>query len=221
VDRILGANFIYNAYGKRIFTDGPPATTVPAKWLTGVQEEIAAIIEGAGLTLSGNDNTQLKQALALTNWWLPGLVIGHGYIETAAVQTSTAIVLYDDSIPQNFEGDEILSITYTPKKASSILFVEGGANIGAHTAGGSDIVLSLFRDAQVDAIRSVHQLLGATYMFDFYICVETIANTIIPTTFHMRVGQSVGYGLTMNGVDGSRKYGGATVTWMKVSEISA
>jgi hypothetical protein len=67
VDRIAGANWIYDGYGRRIFTDGPPATTVPATWLTGVQEEIIKVMENAGITPSVNDNTQLLQALGKTN----------------------------------------------------------------------------------------------------------------------------------------------------------
>ena len=63
MDRIGGANWIYDGSGKRVFTDGPPATTVPATWLTGVQEEIATVIEAAGITTSVNDNTQLLQAM--------------------------------------------------------------------------------------------------------------------------------------------------------------
>lgn len=55
------------------FTNGDPgvptpATTVTAEFLNRVQEEIAGVIEGAGDTLDGADNTQLYTAiLALIN----------------------------------------------------------------------------------------------------------------------------------------------------------
>lgn len=50
------------------FTQGDPgvptpATVVTPEWLNRVQEELCETIEGAGLTLDGNDNTQLKQAI--------------------------------------------------------------------------------------------------------------------------------------------------------------
>lgn len=42
-----------------------PATVVDASWLNAVQEEIALLIEAAGLTLNPADDTQLQQALAI------------------------------------------------------------------------------------------------------------------------------------------------------------
>lgn len=48
------------------FTDGPPATAVGDNWLNAVQEEIAYVIEQAGLTLdtaSTDTRTQLKEGL--------------------------------------------------------------------------------------------------------------------------------------------------------------
>lgn len=44
-------------------TQGVPATTVTGAWLNAVQEEIANVVEGAGLTLDKPDNTQLLAAI--------------------------------------------------------------------------------------------------------------------------------------------------------------
>jgi len=45
-------------------TTGVPATEVSAEWLNdAVQEEIAGLVEFAGLTLVKTDNTQLRQAI--------------------------------------------------------------------------------------------------------------------------------------------------------------
>jgi len=56
------------ATGGNLFTEGDPglgiaATTVTDEWLNAVQEEVANVIEGAGLTLDKADNTQLTQAI--------------------------------------------------------------------------------------------------------------------------------------------------------------
>jgi hypothetical protein len=50
------------------FTEGNPSSGVPptvvtADWLNGIQEEIVAVIEEAGITLDGADQTQLLQAI--------------------------------------------------------------------------------------------------------------------------------------------------------------
>jgi len=51
-----------------LFTDGDPqagtpATVISAAWLNALQEEIANVIEGAGITLEKGTNTQLLAAL--------------------------------------------------------------------------------------------------------------------------------------------------------------
>lgn len=221
MDRITGANWIYDAYGKRIFTDGPPATTVPATWLTGIQEEIMTVIEGAGLAPSINDNTQLKQAIDGIDFLQPGMIVGHGYIESTAILNSTAIVPYDDTIPQITEGDQLLSISYTPKYADSILFVEGFTSVGVNTAGGLAVVLSLFKNAEPDSIRTVAKVVPATFITDLYLGINITVSNINPITFYIRIGGSAASGITVNGMDSNRKFGGALSSWIKVTEIIA
>lgn len=53
-------------HASNLFTNGPPATTIEDNWLNSIQEEIAYVIEQAGLTLdtaSTNTRTQLKAGL--------------------------------------------------------------------------------------------------------------------------------------------------------------
>lgn len=80
------------------FTEGDPAvpvaaTTVSAEWLNAVQEELVAVITGAGLELKKSDNGQLWQAISqlitnarpgLATKAKPGLVqVGSGLDVTA------------------------------------------------------------------------------------------------------------------------------------------
>ena len=80
------------------FTEGDPAvpvaaTTVSAEWLNAVQEELVAVITGAGLELQKSDNGQLWQAISqlipnakpgLATEAKPGLVqVGSGLDVTA------------------------------------------------------------------------------------------------------------------------------------------
>ena len=56
--------------GKHGFRDGDPLTGVPstslnAAWFNSLQEEVASLIEAAGLTLDPNDTTQLRKAVKL------------------------------------------------------------------------------------------------------------------------------------------------------------
>jgi len=63
MDRINSDNIGYDAQGRRIFKDGPPATTLPAQWCTGIQEEMMAVIESEGFAGSVSDNTLLLKSI--------------------------------------------------------------------------------------------------------------------------------------------------------------
>lgn len=72
-----------------LFTEGNPAvptqaTTVTADWLNAVQEEIAAVIEGAGDTLDKPDNGQLLAAIdTLIAAAVAGFTIADGSVTAA------------------------------------------------------------------------------------------------------------------------------------------
>jgi len=75
------------------FQDGEPVqgtigTIVPASWLNGVQEELVAVINEAGLTLDGTDNTQLLQALRIL-MWQSIYPVGAIYISTVSTSPAT------------------------------------------------------------------------------------------------------------------------------------
>jgi hypothetical protein len=79
--------------GKHGFTEGNPATGTAAtqvseEWLDAVQEEIAEVIEDAGITLSKADNTQLRQAIDLKTH--NNMVISNWSLNT----TSKSFALY-------------------------------------------------------------------------------------------------------------------------------
>jgi hypothetical protein len=64
MDRTLGANYD-SSTGVRLFTDGPPGTTVEQNFLNGVQEELIHAIESFAVTPSISDNSQLMNAIGL------------------------------------------------------------------------------------------------------------------------------------------------------------
>ncbi len=111
------------------FTEGDPtipvaATVVSADWLNAVQEELAAVITGAGLELDKADNAQLRQAISqaitaakpgLATTTAPGLVqIGDGLTITAqgllsvlVASVSQAGIMRPDGITCTVVGGEL------------------------------------------------------------------------------------------------------------------
>lgn len=69
------------------FTEGPPATTLTANWANAVQEEIANVIEGAGLVLRSASNetyTQLFDAIRR-------LAVGYDYVVSSQATFNTLL----------------------------------------------------------------------------------------------------------------------------------
>ena len=67
MDRTSGTNYATTG-GKRYFANqnlgaGIPGTEIEAVWQNGVQEELAGIIEGAGITLDASNNVQALRAI--------------------------------------------------------------------------------------------------------------------------------------------------------------
>ena len=63
MDRIDGVGNVGGMFVSEDAAISRPPTEVTAKWLNGVQEEIAAVIEAAGIALSASNNQQLLTAL--------------------------------------------------------------------------------------------------------------------------------------------------------------
>lgn len=61
--RIDGAGHVGNRFVTEDAATSRPPTEITAAWLNGVQEEICNVIVGAGLTLNGGSETQLRDAI--------------------------------------------------------------------------------------------------------------------------------------------------------------
>ncbi len=82
--------------GKHGFTNGNPATPIPATqldegWFDHVQEEIANVIEGVGDTLDAGDRTQLRQAIQAMIVGAQKAVIVSGVTFEASVADGEAV----------------------------------------------------------------------------------------------------------------------------------
>lgn len=82
--------------GKHGFTNGNPATPIPATqldegWFDHVQEEIANVIEGVGDTLDAGDRTQLRQAIQAMIVGAQTAVIVSGVTFEASVADGEAV----------------------------------------------------------------------------------------------------------------------------------
>lgn len=89
-----------------------PATVVTADWANAQQEELAFVIEQAGLSLSKTDNTQLRQAIVAIIGQLSLAVIDRDVTQAEVVNTAAETTIYSFSVPGGTLGlDRALRLT--------------------------------------------------------------------------------------------------------------
>jgi hypothetical protein len=159
----------------------------------------------------------------------PGTVLQVAYAELLTSGTTSAAIPADDTIPQNTEGTEILTLTMTPNFASSYLLVQVIANLSENTdvAGPQGAIAAIFRDSTADAIASDFALgdalagvANALNVANFSFCFRVAATAATSTTFKLRVGGETAVSMRWNGFGSSRRLGGSWRTSMTVTEIA-
>ena len=152
---------------------------------------------------------------------LKGSVIQIVTSADGAVATGTTIIPIDDTIPQNTEGDEYLSVTITPKSTTNLLVIEGMIVLSSSASGFPVLTSALFQDSIADALSvSIMQgTIGISLTVPFR--YEMIAGTVSATTFKIRGGGHSAGTTTLNGQGGLRLYGGTLASQITVTEYFA
>lgn len=138
--------------------------------------------------------------------------------QTGAVATGTTVLPLDDTIPQNTEGDEYMTLAITPKHASNKLKIEVTVVL-ASSAGGT-LAAALFQDTTADALAVACTRVdntGSMYTISFVHYMA--AGTTSATTFKVRCGNSAAGTVTFNGVAAGRQYGGVMASSITITEI--
>lgn len=139
--------------------------------------------------------------------------------ESGAVATSSTVIPFDDTIPQNTEGVEVLTRTITPASATNKLRIT--VTIFATVATTPWIIAALFQDAGANALAAAATIPpvstgGGTITFGH----TMDAGTTSATTFKVRVGPSAAVTLTVNGQSSGRIFGGVSVSSLTVMEYT-
>ena len=136
------------------------------------------------------------------------------------VLTGTTPIPFDDTKPQNTEGDQYLSVSITPTDALNKLLVLINVNFGVSGANWAQI--ALFRDAEVDAVAvSSEYVAGANHTVTMGIRVGLNADSTTLQTYKLRIGVNGSGTITLNGANGSRRFGGASSSSIQIFEYQA
>ena len=162
----------------------------------------------------------------------PGTVEQFIYSNTSAAIECATVMPWDDTIPQNTEGDEVLTATITPKNTNNYLVIDfvgvGSCNLQYPCC------VALFRDAVANAIAATTWGCdnGKEYSQNWNIPISLKfvmpAGTINPITFKIRVGCGIGAGAGSGAYINSfydsgsvaqvRVFGGVAATTLTITE---
>lgn len=140
--------------------------------------------------------------------------------QTGAVATGTTTIPRDDTIPQNTEGDQYMTLAITPTNASNILVIEVVAMFANSAA--ISVIAALFQDTTANALAAtVSQGAGTDAEVNIKITHRMVAGTTSATTFKLRAGGNSAGTLTFNGRSGARLFGGVMASSITITEIKA
>ena len=164
----------------------------------------ATIFATSGKAVSAGKLVQRVEATPYTTW-----------------STTTTVIPNDDTIPQNTEGSEYITVTITPKSASNRLVIEACASAlsvdGVRTVAGA-----IFQDSTANALAAAQITITAVnYMAPLSLRHEMAAGTTSATTFKFRLGPSSGGTAAINGTTSGRTLGGINAVRISVTEIAA
>jgi hypothetical protein len=138
---------------------------------------------------------------------------------TGAYASGTTLMPVDDTIPQNTEGTEFMTLAITPTSASNKLLIIANAYFSVNPA--EYITCALFQDSTADSLAvsqiSIHANgLGETFSLIHYMTAGTTSST----TFKYRAGPNSAATVRFNG-GGARQYGGVMASSITIMEIAA
>ena len=137
-------------------------------------------------------------------------------VEGAATTTTT--IPYNDTIPQNNEGGEFMTLAITPTNASSILRIDVKLTASINSSG-QNIGVALFQDSTANALAGTLQLiLGHTELQESSINHTMTAGTTSETTFKVRAGPHSAGTCYFNSKGGSSFYGGVLNSSIIITE---
>jgi hypothetical protein len=141
---------------------------------------------------------------------------------TAAYSNITTEIPYDDTIPQITEGDELLTLAFTPLSATSKLVIEGSL-IANHSGDGGVDTFALFKDSDANAIYAAFRAGPANSAGTMSFKYIVTAGSTTARTYKLRVGTDspTTSSVQINGYNGARILGGVVVSSLTISEVAA
>lgn len=140
-----------------------------------------------------------------------------------ALKTGTTLMVYDDTIPQSTEGNEFMTLAFTPKSATNILVVDVRAWLYQSATSGN-MGGAIFAGAAASAFGAgsyagAYAAASGGMMMSFV--GRMVAGTTSAITFRFRAGSQIAGTTSFNGIGGGRFFGGVGTSSITVTEYKA
>ena len=136
---------------------------------------------------------------------------------TSALASGTTTIPADDTIPQqSTEGNEFITLSITPTNSNSLLEIDCQCALGASVV--SVLSMALFQDSTANALKTAWQTMALNDVTTLHINHQMTAGTTSATTFKIKAGLSAAGTCYLNGVAGSRYFGGTMNSYIKITE---
>ena len=138
--------------------------------------------------------------------------------QTTATATGTTTIPFDNTVPQNTEGDQYLSLAVTPTSATNVLMVDVVLVVESSVA--NTLTVALFVDAIANALAAVpHNAAGAFGVTTLSFKHRMVAGSISAMTFKVRAGGSSAATTRINGFNSAQLFGGVCASSITITEV--
>ena len=148
-----------------------------------------------------------------------GTVLQIKSTKLGTVATGTTLMINDNTIPQNTEGDQYMTLAFTPLSATSTLRFEVLLFV-AHNVATANAVVAIFRDSVADAIAAGNMdLMGANTGFLVTLNYDMTSPGTSAYTYKVRAGGNAAGTLTVNGWGAAQYFGGVLFSSITITEV--
>jgi hypothetical protein len=137
---------------------------------------------------------------------------------TSSLVTCSTTIPADDTIPQNTEGTEVLTLAITPSTTTTTLVIDYSSPTIQTDAGSQNITVALFQDSTANALMAQSCLVGSNRSTTAELRYIMTSGTTSSTTFKIRIGSSAGTAYVNGGAAGTRRDGGVSSANLMISE---
>lgn len=139
---------------------------------------------------------------------------------SSSLASGSGTIPFDDTIPQNTEGNEFLTVSITPTNASNYLVIEVNALLS--TSSGQSTIGAIFQDSTANALAATSNTPPSTGSGQFFVLRHRMtAGTTSSTTFKFRAGAIAAATTYLNAnSSGTRLFGGVAASLITVTEIA-